>query len=148
MIIEDAHDAEAAVTGQIVAVLYTDTVKKFKKMDGVWPRDFLTETDDGYRRDASDTDDGRGPGSSDDEQNDDDDGDDDAMASMLHRLDIQDSIHDEDRNGTTVPDSTHDERRDGDDESGSESDDELPPWLEKIQNRKIIEYEISDSDSE
>ncbi len=32
-------------------------------------------------------------------------------------------------------------------QAGSESDDDLPP-IQRIQNRRVVEYEISESDSE
>ncbi|GAB4820131.1 hypothetical protein N2152v2_007177 [Parachlorella kessleri] len=39
------------------------------------------------------------------------------------------------------------EKVDGRDESGSDSDADLPP-IQRIQNRRVVEYEVSESDSE
>jgi probable RNA-binding protein EIF1AD len=36
LIIEDTADADARVTGQILAVLFADHVKQLKRMQGVW----------------------------------------------------------------------------------------------------------------
>lgn len=122
LIIENIEDADTAVTGQILHVLFADDVKRLKKLDGVWPPEF-TEG---------------GAAAADD------------LASTLEGLSIEGEATQSGSEGENeAKDANSGEV--GSVEKGSESesssDDDLPP-ISKIQNRRVIEYDISDTDSE
>ncbi|KAL6782639.1 hypothetical protein ACKKBG_A07560 [Auxenochlorella protothecoides x Auxenochlorella symbiontica] len=99
LIVEEVEAIDAAVSGQIVKVLYADHVKQLQRIPGVWPEEF------------------RAAGS------------------------------------PAVPDnpSMEQEKREAREpgclDGSSSEDDGLPP-LERINNRRVVEYLVSESDSE
>lgn len=128
---ESCEGGDAAVTGQIVHVLFADDVKQLKKVPGVWPSEFSGTAEA------------------------------DAAAAELGRLALaseaaaeRSSASDEAaaaaaREKATSGDTTTAAAAEGEGEEGgySSSDDDLPP-IARPQNRKVIVYEISDSDSD
>lgn len=143
LIIEDADLPEERVTGQVVSVLYADHVKQLKKVAGLWPSEFGE------------------PGTKAAEEGDTTDASEDADASAP----LEDSLQGLSLGNGAAADSAEDDKlaagaasqgsgvlpttaEDGNaEETGSESDDGLPP-LTRIQNRRVVEYEISDTESE
>lgn len=125
MIIENVEDVDAAVTGQIVNVLFADDVKQLKKKEGVWPPEFMQPTVPVHTGAAADG--TAGTGSS--------------------AVDVDAVADDLDRRLHCSTDADADAGKESSSSSSSEEDDSLPA-LVKIQNRKIIEYAVSESDSD
>ena len=125
LIIESLEDTEAAVTGQILHVLFAADVKQLKKLEGVWPSEFVDADASGSVAVSEPEPEAETQGA---------DGA-DAIVESLGGLSIgaSDAKEDADRSSSSS--------------SSSSSDDGLPP-LARIQNRKIIEYDVSDSDSD
>jgi len=120
LIIENMENSDAAVTGQILHVLFADDVKQLKKVEGVWPPEFAESASKAVDRSAD-------------------------LAATLEDLSI------EERGKTSKTRDIEAEipkKYIGAEEGISSSDDDNLPPLHRIENRRIITYDISDSESE
>lgn len=138
LIIENVEEADAAVTGQVVHVLFADHVKQLKKIEGVWPIEFaeintsLSTTNSATHLDAEDA------------------------AAELEKLSIR---RETSSNGGAATEpaaaeasqqgepSAVEKEGNGSEDSYSSSDDDLPPIV-KIQNRRVVAYQASESESD
>lgn len=149
------------MTGQILHVLYSDHVKQLQKMDGIWYVQYIdaclrNQHDDfsGFlklkkmlllcRPDAFNTETSNGNSNND-------------IAADLQGLSISSKTEEDtscsEQEGPGSASAGNDgvqeeskDARDGGEYDYSSSDDDLPP-IPQIQNRKVVEYHVSDSDS-
>jgi hypothetical protein len=132
------------VTGQIVNVLYSEHVKQLKKMDGVWPAAF--DGAEGAAPAAREEEEGSGSGSGGAGAGE--------VEAALQNLSLGgQSGAPPARAGTAAggdageaPDAALGRGSGG--ESSSESDDDGLPPLTRIQNRRVVEYALSETDSD
>ncbi|KAI3430572.1 hypothetical protein D9Q98_005165 [Chlorella vulgaris] len=146
IVTEDGAEADGRVTGEILAVLFGDHVKQLKRMPGVWPPEFAKRSSETASQAAeqlaalgiaeSDTD------AADDSQ---DAGDSRRAASSAagEATAAEAAAEEPGEGGATSPLHAAGEGSG----SGSSSEDDLPP-IPRFHNRKIIEYEISESESD
>ena len=136
LIIENVEEADAAVTGQVVHVLFADHVKQLKKIEGVWPIEFaeintsLSTINSATNLDTEEA------------------------AAELEKLSIR--AQTSSNGGAEIEPTAADVSQQGEqsvaegngsEDSYSSSDDDLPPIV-KIQNRRVVEYQASESESD
>lgn len=126
------------MTGQIVHVLFSDHVKQLKKIEGVWPIEFaesnvLSTANSTSNQESADS-----------------------AAAELEQLSLGGGeVKKETSNGdgeetqqageTTA--GAEEKKAEGSEDSFSSSDDDLPPIVQ-IQNRRVVNYQVSESESE
>jgi Translation initiation factor 1A / IF-1 len=136
LIVENVEEADAAVTGQIINVLFTDHVKQLKKLEGVWPTEFAESNSISTVNSALDI------NSAED------------AAAELEQLSLN-SKEGTSNGGDAEPSAAGEQQgeataagdNEGSENSYSSSDDDLPPIV-KIQNRRIVDYQVSESESD
>ena len=155
-------EVEAAVTGQIIHVLYADHVKQLKKSAGVWPVEFdgkmsLIEgaSSDACAGLAAELDQLNLGAPVDVEENEEENEEEESEVSGAPKDDDVDVGEEGSAKNVVVQNSDIDRNTTNQvnggggsfDDSSSSSDDDLPP-IQKFQNRRVIQYEVSESESE
>ncbi len=128
LIIENAEETDAAVTGQVVHVLFADHVKQLKKIQGVWPIEFAESNSISKNSSAANLESA------------------DSAAAELEQLSIHGGTK-QTSSGNGGDETQVPGEREGSEDSYSSSDDDLPPIVQ-IQNRRVVDYQVSDSESE
>lgn len=157
LIVEDAPEASSEgqrVTGFVAAVLYADHVKQLRRMPGVWPPEFESNNSGsagasgaaeqlaamGLAESDSEGDAAQAAGSSRDGGA--------VPAGGRRECEQQAQAQQQQRDVAAAPGAAA-ERTEGEGSEGeySSSEDDLPP-IPRFNNRKVIEYAVSDSDSD
>lgn len=139
LIIENVEETDAAVTGQVVQVLFTDHVKQLKKIEGIWPIEFAESNSINTKSSPANA------------------GSATSAAEELAQLSIHGAAEGKGKNrfggentqpvGEAAAPLATENKVAGSKESYSSSDDDLPPII-KIQNRRVVDYQVSESESD
>lgn len=135
LIIENVEETDAAVTGQVIQVLFTDHVKQLKKIGGVWPIEFSERNSTSATNSSANLESAN------------------SAAAELEQLNINGGAERKEKSSSgepaeeTAASLALENNIVGPEESYSSSDDDLPPIV-KIQNRRVVDYQLSETDSE
>jgi hypothetical protein len=117
------------VTGQVVQVLFTDHVKQLKKIKGIWPIEFAESNTTSTTNSAANVESVH------------------RAAAELEGLSMNAGAEGKDKEAAAAVPLGLENKVAEYEESYSSSDDDLPPII-KIQNRRVVDYQVSESESD